>query len=474
MVVSPPSNYPFPAQTFVKLQLQGTSFRLPTPFSFVAYSPSSECYLDCSSSSGFGNCFDGMQLDASNQLVKTKACNCTKIGRGGLGCTPQLAISAFTPRSSPNVGGTMVTITVSGIDRYDIQKHILSHPQSILCRFGELSTPAFARVPAVWMCQTPPLNYNGTLRIKLSLDGGGTWFDNSYQLFYYYTLPSLLEVLPSVGPTTGGTLIVLFTSFNHTFVAPPRQSRSCFQDDFATIAGNRTTFNTFDDPITLRGIASLCPYQVATQQHDAVTCLFSLGGRRSTVPASIIDVDQVQCKTPSWTAQGLVSVSVALDGQSWSSQELIEGQKSDLYFYYYLPPLVRSISPDLGPYSETTAITLRGFNLNPKVNLSRVECQFLASAGLTSSLVQRQARRVWKGMAVFLREDNTIVCICPKFSAVMNDVQETNQVSQYLRSVWICEVKSAKPGHKNFLYAIALTKYYRPVVMIVPFHTYKS
>ena len=440
MVVSPPSNFPFPAQIYLKLKLQDTSFKLPVPFFFVSYNPTSECYLGCSSGFGYGNCIDGMQLDTQNQLVNTKFCNCTRIGRAGLGCTPQIAISSFTPRSSPNVGGTMVSLTIAGTDRYDIQKYIISNPLSILCRFGELSSQATVQVPSLWVCQTPPLDYNGTIRIQLSLDGGNTWFDNSYEFFYYYTLPSLLQALPSVGPAAGGTLISLVTSFNHTFVAPPRQLASCYPDDFAVTAINRTTFDMQDDPITFRGVSSLCPYQVSTQQHDAVTCMFISGNAKFLVPGTITDLNTVQCISPRWISEGLVSLSVALDGQSWSSQELVEGEKKELSYFYYFQPVILSISPDLGPFTETTEVTLHGSNLNPKVNLSSVYCRFQASAGPISPLVLRQARRVWNAMAVFLRNENSIVCICPMFSTVLGNVQETDQISQYLRRTWACEV----------------------------------
>ena len=447
MIVSPPTAFPIPAQVSVQLQLQGFSYKIPIPFTFVSYDPSSECYLGCSSNLGYGNCYNGKELNSQNQLVSIKACNCTRIGYSGLGCTAQIAISSFTPRSSPNIGGTLVTLTMAGMDNYVIESHIEKYPQDVLGRFGALLTPVTLRAPSVWLCQTPPLDYNGSLSIIFSIDGGETWFENSYELFYYYTLPSLFQVVPSVGPTSGGTVVTLSTSFNHTFVGPPFLSYSCYNDDFATISMNRTIFDTADDPITFRGLNTLCPYEVATYQHNNVKCLFEGDNTSITVSGSIVDVDKVTCVTPPWPGQGPISVSTALDGQTWSSQEIIEGMKSPLQYFFYSEPRIHAIFPNLGPYTETTAITLYGSNLNPRVNLSNVSCQFEASAGNADPLTLRQPRRTWSAMAVFIRDDNSVVCVCPKFSSVLAEVQQTNQVSAYLRSNWTCEVTKSLYRH---------------------------
>ena len=209
MIVSPPRAFPLPAQVNLKLELQGFSYRYSIPFAFRSYSPTTECYLDCSKAQGYGNCFDGKQLDSQNQLVNVKSCNCTKVGRAGLGCAAQLAISSFTPRSSPTMGGTIVSLSLAGTERPDIQKYIVrkyqENPEYFLCRFGSLSTQATIMAPSAWSCQTPPLEYNGSLRIHFSIDRGETWFEDNFELFYFFTLPTLHNATPSIGPVLGGT-----------------------------------------------------------------------------------------------------------------------------------------------------------------------------------------------------------------------------------------------------------------------------
>jgi hypothetical protein len=443
MLVSPPRSFPFPAQVNLKLELQGFSYRYSIPFAFKSYSPTTECYLDCSRPQGYGNCFDGKQLNSQNQLVNIKSCNCTKIGRAGLGCTSQIAIASFTPRSSPTMGGTIVSLRLAGTERYDIQKYIVQeyqeNPDHFLCRFGSVATQATIIAPSAWTCQTPPLEYNGSMRIQFSIDRGETWFEDSFELFYYFTQPSLFNVLPSIGPVLGGTIVAIRTSFNHTFVAPPRQRRACYMDDFGTNADDRTTFDRTNDAILFRSQSSYCAYEVVVKQHDVVLCSFTSVHGELRVQGTLMALDLVHCLSPPWESKDLVSLSVTMDGQTWSTQEVAEGVKSQLHFQYYDQPVIMKISPDLGPYSETTEITLHGFNLSPAIDLSAATCLFQASAGQTSPVVLRQARRTWKAMALFVRSENSLVCVCPKFSTVLNDVQWTQQLSPYLRKSWTCE-----------------------------------
>ncbi len=444
MIVSPPRAFPFPAQVNLKLELQGFSYRYSIPFAFRSYSPTSECYLDCSKTQGYGNCFDGKQLDSQNQLVNVKSCNCTKVGRNGLGCAAQIAISSFTPRSSSTMGGTSVSFSLAGTERPDIQKYIVrkyqENPEYFLCRFGPLTTQASITAPSAWTCKTPPLEYNGSLRIHFSMDSGETWFEDNFELFFYFTQPTLFNATPSIGPVLGGTVVAIRASFNHTFVAPPRQRRSCYIDEFGMTANDRTTFDRTSDAIFFRSQSSFCAYEVETKQHDAVQCSFSNVHETKRVQGTIMALDLVHCLSPPWGSNDAVSLSVTMDGQTWSPQEVLEGVKSLLLFQYYSQPVIMTISPDLGPYTETTEITLHGFNLSPKINLSAAICLFQASAGQISPVVLRQARRTWKAMAVFVRSENSVVCVCPKFSTVLNDVQWTQQPSPYLRKSWTCEV----------------------------------
>jgi hypothetical protein len=451
MIVSPPRAFPFPAQVNLRLELQGFSYRYSIPFAFKSYSPTTECYLDCSKAQGYGNCFDGKQLDSQNKLVNVKSCNCTKVGRAGLGCAAQIAISSFTPRSSSTMGGTTVSLNLAGTERPDIQKYIAQeyqkNPGYFLCRFGSLSTQATIQAASAWNCQTPPLEYNGSLRIHFSIDGGETWFEDNFELFYYFTQPTIFNAMPSIGPVLGSTVIAIRTSFNHTFVAPPRQRRSCYMDEFAMTANDRTTFDRTNDAVFFRSQSSFCAYEVAVKQHDMVLCSFSNIDETVHVQGTIMALDLVHCLSPPWHKKDLVSLSVAMDGQSWSSQEVAEGVKSQLHFQYYAQPVIMAISPDLGPYTETTEITLHGFNLSPEINLSTATCLFQASAGQISPVVLRQARRTWKAMAVFVRSENSVVCVCPKFSTVLSDVQWTQQLSPYLRRSWTCEVISPPFTH---------------------------
>jgi hypothetical protein len=210
------------------------------------------------------------------------------------------------------------------------------------------------------------------------------WSQQGGNKFHYYTSATLEYAIPSAAPMRGGTIITIFSAFNHTFVSLPRLAQPCFSDSFRTSAGQGATFDMsrFRYASTESGP---CPREVVTRQHDLARCVFvdaQSGKEVMSEEARLVAMDAIECRVPDLRVllQGaggqaasigdgahlILQLHITLDGgQHRFQHEPQIGVLFPLPFLAFADPLISHVSPNTGPITESTEITLRGFNLNP-------------------------------------------------------------------------------------------------------------
>ena len=100
-----------------------------------------------------------------------------------------------------------------------------------MCRFGTIVVPANVTTSGQVTCFSPPLFKNGSVAVDVTLFGDSFWTTNgAFFPFHYYMEPSLFSVEPSVIPESGGSILVIKSAHNHSFVAAPRDSPKCLMD----------------------------------------------------------------------------------------------------------------------------------------------------------------------------------------------------------------------------------------------------
>lgn len=205
---------------------------------------------------------------------------------------PPVMVSSVTPGFGPTTGGTFVTLSgnnfVSGLD----------------VKVGNSHCNNIALVSPTLVTCNVPAGPAGTQGVSvISPDGQIGFLTNG---FTYYAPPIISTVTPSVGPTTGGTLV--------------------------TVNGTGFSSNT----AVLLGTAS-CAVQTINTAGTTLTC------------------------TSSPAAAGIVSATVTNpDGQTYSKSNA---------FSYGVPPTIVSVSPNTGLVQGGTAITISGSGFVSGVNV---------------------------------------------------------------------------------------------------------
>ena len=226
--------------------------------------------------------------------------------------------ASLSPPSGPIVGGTYLTVIGSGFSATSNQE---------LLRFNNLSTNATVSTSTVLFAVSPAIASAGAVAVELALNGQ-QFIQLSSQFEYYSTLRSLSRVAcwlltvlilvaqpnvtapaPSLGPTTGGTIVtVVGTGFVQT----------------AATVGVRF------------GVTS--------------------------VPGVILSASWISCVSPS--GSGTATVAVALNG--------VDYVNATTGFLYYTPPTTAVLSPPSGPTTGGTNVTLSGTGFVLRGNASVV------------------------------------------------------------------------------------------------------
>ncbi|CAM9157522.1 unnamed protein product, partial [Ectocarpus fasciculatus] len=223
--------------------------------------------------------------------------------------TDRAAVTALAPDSGPTRGGTVVT--VSGVN--------FAGSSNLLCRFGDLvmSAAVFLTTETV-TCVSPAVPVGAAGPVYLEVDTPSfearepgedpSLWTNSAVEFTFTEDPVVLAAFPMSGPAEGGTRVTL--------------TGSGFQDlpELGCRFGG-TTSRTLDGTYNQGGGVVDEPLGAATTSEVGAT----------------------------------VRVAVTLNGQDYSLRMA--------QFTYYPTPKIFSVSPDRGPTSGGTMVTVSGANL---------------------------------------------------------------------------------------------------------------
>ena len=299
--------------------------------------------------------------------------------------TDRAAVTALEPENGPTRGGTVVT--VSGMN--------FANSSTLLCRFGNLVTSAAVFVSTEEVtCVSPavPVAAAGRVYLEVSDEGGTTstleqqdlqgpgndpalWTDSRVE-FLFTEDPVVLVVFPASGPAAGGTRISLtgfgfqdFPQLGCRFGSSPLTRRDGESNDDG------------DDDGLLRGATAAEIFEATAED----------------VTATFLSPTEVVCIAPEqsleWTnsdgsgggassAAGgaTVRVAVTLNRQDYGLRMA--------QFVYYPTPEVLSVSPDRGPTSGGTMVTVSGGNLTsagayPGFTNGNLLCRFGGPEGIT-------------------------------------------------------------------------------------------
>ena len=286
--------------------------------------------------------------------------------------TNRAAVTAVQPEKGPTRGGTVVT--VSGVNFAD--------SPALLCRFGDLVTSAAVFVSTEEVtCVSPavPVGAAGPVYLEVFDHGGvattneasssseesasqllelqepgddpALW-TNSRVEFVFTEDPVVLAAFPSSGPSHGGTRVSL--------------TGSGFQDllelgcRFGGIPPLAWAEGESSDEADVDGLA----------RGATAAKMFEATG--VDVTATFISPTEVVCRAPeqslNWTSSTKTgnSASGSVGGATVRVAVTLNGQDYGLrmaQFVYYPSPKVLSISPDRGPTSGGTMVTVSGGNL---------------------------------------------------------------------------------------------------------------
>ena len=199
-------------------------------------------------------------------------------------------VSKVTPNGADVNGGVIVTIAGTGF---------IDSPE-LSVAFGELVSRSMVFVSSTKLVATTapcsPLCPNGTdVFVKIFLEGKG---EVSNVPFRYLNSSSIISIFPPFGSLTGGTPLAIDATNKHA------------TNDFRCRFGEVDVYGTYD-----------------------------------------AERDRLVCNTPSVTTPHVVSVQIALDGQTFSIPTAFE---------YRAPISVSSARPSMGPVAGGTHVTIHG------------------------------------------------------------------------------------------------------------------
>ncbi|MFF1962504.1 IPT/TIG domain-containing protein [Streptomyces sp. NPDC058232] len=274
------------------------------------------------------------------------------------------ALTGLSPNQGPTVGGTTVTIT--GTNLGDVTA----------VRFGSTAT-GFTIVSATQITATAPPGSAGAVQVT-AISPGGTSGGLSY---FYVALPTLTAVSPGQGPVAGGTTVTLTgTSFSDATTVRFGTVTAAFSVLSATQisstapsapAGNSgPALVTVTSPggtsgglpyfyVALPTLTGVSPNQGPTTGGTTVTLTGTnllnattvrFGGTAAAF--SVVSATQITATAPTGSA-GFAQITVITPG----------GTGGGVAFQYVALPTLTGVSPNQGPTTGGTTVTLTGTNL---------------------------------------------------------------------------------------------------------------
>ncbi|MET7551356.1 IPT/TIG domain-containing protein [Streptomyces sp. NPDC005078] len=273
-------------------------------------------------------------------------------------------LTSLSPNQGPTAGGTTVTIT--GTNLGDVTT----------VQFGTTAT-AFTIVSPTQITATAPPGSEGAVQVT-AISPGGTSGGLSY---FYIAVPTLTGVSPNQGPTTGGTTVTLTgTGFSQATSVRFGTATAAFSALSATQisstapsapAGNSgPALVTVTSPggtsealpyfyVALPTLTAVSPGQGPTTGGTTVTLTGTNLLNATTVrfgataaAFSVVSATQITATAPTGSA-GFAQITVITPG----------GTGGGVAFQYVALPTLTGVSPNQGPTTGGTTVTLTGTNL---------------------------------------------------------------------------------------------------------------
>ncbi|MGC5008472.1 IPT/TIG domain-containing protein [Streptomyces sp. NBC_00353] len=296
------------------------------------------------------------------------------------------ALTGLSPNQGPTAGGTTVTLT--GTNLGDVTA----------VRFGTTAT-AFTLVSSTQITATAPPGSEGSVQVTV-ISPGGTSGGVAY---YYVALPTLTAVSPGQGPMAGGTAVTLTgTNLSQATTVRFGTATAAFSV-LSTTQINSVTPSTpagFPGPaqvtvtspggtsggvayyyVALPTLTAVSPGQGPTAGGTAVTLTGTNLLNATTVrfgataaAFSVVSATQITATSPPGST-GFAQITVITPG----------GTGGGVAFQYVALPTLTDLSPDQGPPTGGTTVTLTGTNLG---DVTAVRFGTTAAAFTTVSATQ--------------------------------------------------------------------------------------
>jgi hypothetical protein len=275
-------------------------------------------------------------------------------------------ISTVSPSQGPTTGGTTVTVTGTGMTG------------STAVRFGSTSATSFTVNSATQITAVSPPHTAGAVPVTVVHPTGNS---NSVTFTYVAVqLPVVTAVVPSSGPTSGGTSVTLTgTGFNGatavTFAGIPATSfsvNSATQITAVTPAGSAgAAVVTVTSPGGTSAPDAFFFYAAPPVLNSAVPAQGpTAGGVQVTLTGSnLLNASAVRFGSTDATSFTVVSATqitaTAPPGAGSAPITVITpgGTSNPVAFAYVAAPTLTALVPSSGPTSAGTVVTLIGTNL---------------------------------------------------------------------------------------------------------------
>jgi hypothetical protein len=286
----------------------------------------------------------------------------------------QPSVTSISPNNGPPAGGTSATITGTNLTG------------ATAVKFGSINATSFTVNSATSITATAPAGA-GTVDVTVTTAGGTSPASPADQFTYVLPVPTVTSVSPNTGPTTGGTAVTIsgtnftgatsvkfgsinatsFTVNSATSITATAPAGAGTVDVTVTTAGGTSPASPADQftyNLPMPSIISVSPNTGPTTGGTAVTISgTTFTGATSVKFGSINATSFTVNSATSITATapaggGTVDVTVTTAGGTSPASPADQ-------FTYVLPvPTVTSVSPDTGPTTGGTAVTISGANFS--------------------------------------------------------------------------------------------------------------
>jgi hypothetical protein len=296
------------------------------------------------------------------------------------------AITNLSVTLGPVRGGTVVTVQGTYFHLRDTGRLPAGYQHMpVLCRWGDvITTGEYVNVTQSVVCTSPlcttaaclgvtldacPMCF-APVRLEVALNGQD--FTGSQTLFNYYKDPLIRRVFPTLGPTSGGTLITVFASgFGDPCLGckTPEECQACQRLLVCR-------FMAFDRVVNVPARCLLLPD--GTCDRSQLVCETPLG---RPLRGNIVSLDPFNVAVSvSINSQQFFPVKITGAPYNVNDVRCTEGVSADCVFLfrYYEQPVIVSVHPSIIPGDGRGRVTVTGTNF---LNVNDIRCRFGAYIG---------------------------------------------------------------------------------------------